>query len=152
MFPVVTQRVVSHLLILPWLVTWMISVPLFHIHALDAQENRGAGQPVLAHTVFTPDLPGEYAARVIAIPCETSDTGQAIAPHAPRYSEFAITCFEEDGAKRKLGPQPLPLAYAYSPHAPLFEAEPYVRPFRTAPPVLLLASSASPRAPPPLFA
>ena len=57
MFLRVRNPLLSRLLVLPWLVTWVLTIPLFHIHALDAQENSFRSQAVLLHTVFSPDLP-----------------------------------------------------------------------------------------------
>ena len=39
-----------------WLVLWILTVPLFHIHTV-SETRQG-----LPHTVFSPDLPGEYSA------------------------------------------------------------------------------------------
>jgi hypothetical protein len=52
----------SRLLILGWLIAWVSTVPLFHIHLPDHTDwwsLLNGGGP---HTVLTPDLPGEYAA------------------------------------------------------------------------------------------
>jgi len=42
-----------------WLITWVTTVPLFHIHLPDISD-RQASQTGVAHTVFSPDLPGEF--------------------------------------------------------------------------------------------
>ena len=42
-----------------WLITWVTTVPLFHIHLPDISD-RQASQSGVAHTVFSPDLPGEF--------------------------------------------------------------------------------------------
>ena len=52
------------LAILVWLAAWMLAVPLFHIHP--EADHHHDGQPGhvhdgLSHTVFSPDLPYEYA-------------------------------------------------------------------------------------------
>ncbi len=49
------------LLILLWLVIWMTSVPLFHVHIPDITDRWSALQTGGAHTVFSPDLPGEFS-------------------------------------------------------------------------------------------
>lgn len=55
------QRIVSsRLWISVWLITWVTNVPLFHIHLPDISD-RQASQSGIAHTVFSPDLPGEFA-------------------------------------------------------------------------------------------
>lgn len=48
------------LLIIAWLITWITTVPLFHVHIPDNTDRWSALQSG-AHTVFTPDLPGEYS-------------------------------------------------------------------------------------------
>lgn len=50
----------SRLLVLVWVITWVTTLPLFHIHLPDISE-RLAAQGGVAHTVFSPDLPGEFS-------------------------------------------------------------------------------------------
>ena len=47
-----------HLLTLVWVIIWIATVPLFHTHLPDVNEL--ASRQGLAHTVFSPDLPGEF--------------------------------------------------------------------------------------------
>jgi hypothetical protein len=49
-----------HLLTLVWVITWVTTVPLFHTHLPDVSDGL-AGRHGLAHTVFSPDLPGEFS-------------------------------------------------------------------------------------------
>lgn len=44
-----------------WLLVWITAVPLFHIHLPDNTDRWSLLQSGGAHTVLTPDLPGEYA-------------------------------------------------------------------------------------------
>src|SRR5262245_15401059 len=44
-----------------WSITWLTTVPLFHIHLPDISSSRQAAQIGVAHTVFSPDLPGEFS-------------------------------------------------------------------------------------------
>ena len=48
------------LMVVAWLITWITTVPLFHIHVPDATDRWSALQSGGAHTVLTPDLPGEF--------------------------------------------------------------------------------------------
>jgi len=48
-------------LILGWLITWVATVPLFHTHVPDTTDDWSALKSGGAHTVFTPDLPGEFS-------------------------------------------------------------------------------------------
>ena len=49
------------LLILAWLIAWMTTIPLFHIHIPDTTDRWSVLQSAGAHTVLTPDLPGEFS-------------------------------------------------------------------------------------------
>ena len=49
------------LLILLWLIVWITTVPLFHLHLPDLTDRWSTLHSGGAHTVLTPDLPGEYA-------------------------------------------------------------------------------------------
>lgn len=48
----------ARLLVLSWAIIWFTTVPLFHTHLPDT--DRQASQGGLAHTIFSPDLPGEF--------------------------------------------------------------------------------------------
>jgi hypothetical protein len=63
------------LFFLPWMVTWVLITPLFHIHSLDVQEDRVFSDIFLAHTVFSPDLPGEYSPQSTVHQAGTQKTG-----------------------------------------------------------------------------
>ena len=45
--------------ILAWTIIWVTTVPLFHTHLPDVSD-RAISQTGVAHTVFSPDLPGEF--------------------------------------------------------------------------------------------
>jgi len=49
----------SRLLVSVWAITWVTTVPLFHTHLPDISDGQ-ASQGGVAHTVFSPDLPGEF--------------------------------------------------------------------------------------------
>jgi hypothetical protein len=46
---------------LAWQITWIASIPLFHIHLPDTTDRWSALQSRGIHTVFTPALPGEFS-------------------------------------------------------------------------------------------
>ena len=50
----------SHLWISAWTIAWVTATPLFHIHLPDVSD-RQAAQIGVAHTVLSPDLPGEFS-------------------------------------------------------------------------------------------
>jgi len=49
----------SRLLCMVWVITWVMTVPLFHTHLPDLSDGQ-ASKSGVAHTVFSPDLPGEF--------------------------------------------------------------------------------------------
>jgi len=51
----------TRLVIQVWLIAWAATVPLFHIHIPDTTDRWTALHSGGAHTVFTPDLPGEFS-------------------------------------------------------------------------------------------
>jgi hypothetical protein len=53
------SHLAARLLILAWTIIWVTTVPLFHAHLPDLSE-RAISQTGVAHTVFSPDLPGEF--------------------------------------------------------------------------------------------
>lgn len=67
MRPVVQKITLSRLLILAWLMTWVTTAPLFDTHLPDlpdlpdTTDGQASLQGSLAHTVFSPDLPGEFS-------------------------------------------------------------------------------------------
>jgi hypothetical protein len=142
---------VVHVLSLSWLITWILTVPLFHIHALDAQEDRSLSQIVLPHTVFSPDLPGEYAPRTAVHRSGTAENQHTLSIHFQSYSEIIIGLFSEDGKgkKRKGGLQSvLHLLHAVHLSHSLPESVQYAILRLTTPSFLLLGSVVASRAPP----
>ncbi len=55
---VIRTKARLHMLALVWVILWVATVPLFHTHFPDV--NDFASGHGLAHTVFSPDLPGEF--------------------------------------------------------------------------------------------
>ena len=55
---IIRTKSILHLLTLLWVITWVATVPLFHTHLPDV--NDLVSRQGLAHTVFSPDLPGEF--------------------------------------------------------------------------------------------
>src|SRR5262245_42814510 len=56
-----SRMVLSRLLVLTWLISWVSTIPLFHVHLPDPKERLPSLQSGIAHTVFSPDLPGEFS-------------------------------------------------------------------------------------------
>lgn len=59
--PPVQTLLPLRLFILAWLITWITSVPLYHLHFPDTTDRWSALHSGGAHTVFTPDLVGEFS-------------------------------------------------------------------------------------------
>ena len=51
----------SRALILTWLISWILTVPLFHVHLPNPKDGPVSLHSGLAHTVFSSDLPGEFS-------------------------------------------------------------------------------------------
>jgi len=57
---VVQARSLWHLLILAWLIMWITTAFLFHIDIAEVTDDWSSLHSGGAHTVFAPDLPGEF--------------------------------------------------------------------------------------------
>lgn len=86
------------LLILAWLIAWMSTVPLFHIHLPDPTDRWSVLQSGGAHTVLTPDLPGEYAPPSHASHRDSSAHFTSRGVNSP---ELGIVLFGEKAKKSK---------------------------------------------------
>ena len=93
MLPVQT-RLPVRLFVLAWLITWITSVPLFHIHIPDTTDRWSLLHSGGAHTVFTPDLPGEFSQPFIGSHVFLSKRGV----NSP---ELGIVLFDEKSKDRK---------------------------------------------------
>jgi hypothetical protein len=139
----------SYLLSIPWMLTWVLIVPFFHIHVLDMQEDLSQSQAFLPHTVFSADLPGEYSPETDVDQRRMPGNQHALSSHFLQYSEMAIGLFsEDDDAKQRIRIPPI-----HYPHFPSVRRSPLhivqsVIPELASPPFLVLASSVSSRAPP----
>ena len=139
----------SHLFAIPWMLTWVLILPLFHIHILDAQEDLSQSQAFLPHTVFSADLPGEYAPRAEVDQRGMPGNQRALSSHFLQYSEMAIGLFREyNDAKQKIGISPIHNAHFSSLRRSPLPIVEFVIPGLASPPFLLLTSSVSSRAPP----
>ena len=101
-----------HTLLRAWVVVWMLAVPLFHVHP-EADHHHGEAGHVhggTVHTVFSPDLDGEYDDHQRAIDGfgSASPSDVAISGHLSHALETAELGFSflSDSTDRKL-PKPL---------------------------------------------
>jgi len=86
------------LLVLAWVIPWITTVPLFHLHLPDTTDWWSALNSGGAHTVFTPDLPGEFAR-----PLHNTHEGHSarLSPRLVNSPELGITVFYEQSENRK---------------------------------------------------
>ena len=86
------------LLVFAWLTFWIITVPLFHIHFPDTTDRWSVLHSSGAHTVFTPDLPGEFSP-----PFHNTHRGASthIGPRGVNSPELGIALFDDKSKKWK---------------------------------------------------
>lgn len=90
-------------LVLAWTVFWIATVPLFHTHLPDTSD-RTTSTGGIAHTVFSPDLPGEFF-RFSAASQGPSTHLSNRALHAP---ELGFVFSSEDPNDREVGDSSVP--------------------------------------------
>jgi len=125
------------LLILAWLIAWLTVVPLFHIHIPDSTDRWSVLQSGGAHTVFTPDLPGEFSRPF-------SDSSRSLAKRGVNSPELGIALLVEKSKATELTILRTPSHVLNSPLLPslVLEAPEQHRTLRLSQAVL------APRAPP----
>jgi len=110
--PRVLMRPLAHkvtplsFLILAWLIMWVTTVPLFHTHLPDTTDGPISLQGGVAHTVFSPDLPGEFSRSLVGTQQENIFRLSNRVSNSP---ELGILLLEDDPKHRKVG-QPSVLA------------------------------------------
>ena len=135
------------LVFLPWLVTWVLVAPLFHFDVLDAQEIHRDCPITLADTVFTQDLPGEYAIPSPGDQTEAEKHEGTLSTHVLHYSEEELSLFIKTPSRQHtLGL--ISHSHRLPPTDVLLIGSRYVVPDVVLPPLLLQQSSVSLRAPP----
>jgi hypothetical protein len=94
--PAVIQMIAcSRLLVLVWVITWVSTVPLFHAHLPDINDGPASRHRGLAHTVFSPDLPGEFSC--------SHDNLARVSNRASNSPELGFVLSTEDSKSRKVG-------------------------------------------------
>ena len=136
------------LFFLPWMVAWILVSPLFHIHTLDAQEDHSCSEVVLVHTVFSPDLAGEYSHQHTVDQAKTQENQAALSTHFSHYSEGTLSLYSKNHSNQKNKTGLISRSHLLPPKDFLVNGGQYVIPDLVLPPLILLASSVSLRAPP----
>ena len=141
-----TQRIIpSRLLILAWIILWVVTVPLFHTHLPDVSGGLGT-RGGLAHTVFSPDLPGEFSSFSRAVqPDHFAQLSNPIS-NSPEL-DFVLSL--EDSKSRKTG-DPNVLVVFFSLPRTSFSFTLALKSGFTQNRPLLFAALQSPRGPPPV--
>lgn len=103
MSPVAQKITLSRLLILAWLMTWVTTVPLFHIHLPDTTDGSASLQGGLAHTVFTPDLPGEFSR---SYNVTRQEHFFSVSNRVSNSPEVGIALLDDDDSKKRKKGQP----------------------------------------------
>ena len=147
MFTLITPKTVR-LFLLPWMVTWVLIAPLFHIHVLDGQEDHSCFQVVIVHTAFSPDLAGEYSSQHTVDQAKTQENRAALSTHFSHYSEGTLSFYSKNHPKQENKAGLVSKSHFLPPKDFLLYGGQYVIPDLVLPPLLLLASSVSLRAPP----
>src|SRR5215472_17982889 len=93
--PPIQSLSLRRLLIVAWLIAWMSTVPLFHIHIPDSTDRWSVLQSGGAHTVFTPDLPGEFSRPF-------SDSSRSLAKRGVNSPELGIALLVEKSKATEL--------------------------------------------------
>src|SRR5262249_9897469 len=92
-------------LILIWLTVWLSAVPLSHIHIPDTTDDWSVLHSGGAHTVFTPDLPGEFS-------CSDHDNVVHLSRRVMNSSELGFARLNDLSKDRQVG-KCLSLALSY---------------------------------------
>lgn len=99
-----------HVMLRAWIIIWMLAVPLFHVHP-EADQHHGEAGHIhggTVHTVFSPDLDGEFSSpRNTAAEARPASqvTISSHPSHASDYAELGFS-FVSDSTDRSL-PKPL---------------------------------------------
>ena len=97
--PPVQTLLSLRLVLLAWLITWITSVPLYHVHIPDTTDRWSAVHSGGAHTVFTPDLPGEFS-------CPLKQSQEANSAHLSQRivnsAELGIALLDEKSRANEL--------------------------------------------------
>jgi hypothetical protein len=131
------------LLIVAWLIAWVTTVPLFHTHLPDITEGPATLHGGLAHTVFSPDLPGEFS-RSYNVTHQDHDVH--LSNRVSNSPELGIVLLENDEAKhRKVGHPSVLIVLCCPPMSPLLSLS--TLDSAAVPRVLLFVAPQGPRPP-----
>jgi hypothetical protein len=149
----------SRVVVRAWIIIWMLAVPLFHVHP-EADHHHGEAGHIhggTVHTVFSPDLDGEFGhhqSTTAAVEQQSANqfTLSGLHFHASDYTELGFS-FVSDSTDRTL-PKPLvSSALIVEPPAqtPLAANPSVIQPLAHSLPLTLLTHDIPARAPPSLL-
>jgi len=153
------QQSWSHMMLRAWIIIWLLAVPLFHVHP-EADHHHGEADHVhggTVHTVFSPDLDGEFGHRQGTAAAAEQQSANQVAvsghpSHASDYAELGFS-FVSDSTDRTL-PKPLvasALIVEPPAHTPLAANPSVLQPLTFSFPLTLLTQDIPSRAPPSLL-
>ena len=133
----------SRLLVLVWVIAWVTTVPLFHIHLPDISDRLASQGGGVAHTVFSPELPGEFSRFSHNQDHFTHLSSKVL--NSPELGFVLSSAYSKDREVAQTSALPVLLCLLYRPFLPAAALE------SSGPRQLLLfGASQSPRAPPTL--
>lgn len=149
----------SRVMVRAWIIIWMLAVPLFHVHP-EADHHHGEAGHIhggTVHTVFSPDLDGEFGNHQDTIAGGEQQPVNQITvsghpSHASDYTELGFS-FVSDSTDRTL-PKPLVasvLIVEPPAHTPLAANPSVIQPLTFSLPLTLLTQDIPSRAPPSLL-
>lgn len=149
----------SRVMVRAWIIIWMLAVPLFHVHP-EADHHHGEAGHIhggTVHTVFSPDLDGEFGNHQDTIAGGEQQPANQITvsghhSHASDYTELGFS-FVSDSTDRTL-PKPLVasvLIVEPPAHTPLAANPSVIQPLTFSLPLTLLTQDIPSRAPPSLL-
>lgn len=149
----------SHIMLRAWVIIWMLAVPLFHVHP-EADHHHGEAGHIhggTVHTVFSPDLDGEFDNHLGTTAAIEQPSAKQFAvswhpSHASDYTELGFS-FVSDLTDRTL-PKPLvssALIVEPPAHTPLAANPSVLQPLTYSLPLTLLTHDIPVRAPPSLL-
>lgn len=87
-----------HLFVRIWLIGWLTTIALFHVHLPDITDAWSTLHSGMSHTVLTPDLPGEFAPPIYNGQAHSSHVSQ----RAVNSPEFGLPFLEESNKARQV--------------------------------------------------
>lgn len=96
--PPVERLSITRLLLHLWIILWVTTIPLFHTHRPDATDAWSLLHSGGAHSVVSPDLPGEFSH---PFSCAQYDCSVHVSQRAINSPEIGLAIITEESDDRK---------------------------------------------------